>query len=266
MKNRPWQRPQIANRWSSRRPRRTTISCPHRADYARVSPRLRARATRKVESHELPAFCFLSSVPAPSPARPATPKFLAISGSRFYGFKRPATRRHVSGDRGVAGGLLTARERLLRYCARPPLALERLSVLDDGRICYRIKDTEQVRLMTPMQFMARRTALVPPPRHPLVPAGRQRLWRSKAPQRPFAGTSEAQAIQHSDRASAARALPEALKGFAGPWSGQALSDQIRVRPVPRATVVTGGLLSAECSSTFGRQKGYHSRHDECRPI
>jgi Putative transposase len=68
----------------------------------------------------------------------------------------------------IPGGLPAARERLLRYCARPPLALERLSVLDDGRICYRIKDTEQVRLMTPMQFMARLAALVPPPRHPLV--------------------------------------------------------------------------------------------------
>ena len=41
-------------------------------------------------------------------------------------------------------------------------------MFDDGSICYRIKDTEQVRLMTPMQFMARLAALVPPPRHPLV--------------------------------------------------------------------------------------------------
>jgi hypothetical protein len=41
-------------------------------------------------------------------------------------------------------------------------------VLDDGEICYRIKDTDQVRLMTPVQFLARLAALVPPPRHPLV--------------------------------------------------------------------------------------------------
>ncbi len=68
----------------------------------------------------------------------------------------------------IPRGLPAARERLLHYCARPPLALERLSVLDDGRICYRIKDTEQVRLMTPMQFMGRLAALVPPPRYPLV--------------------------------------------------------------------------------------------------
>jgi hypothetical protein len=68
----------------------------------------------------------------------------------------------------VPGGLPAARERLLRYCARPPLALERLSVLEDGTICYRIKDSEKVRLMTPAQFLARIAALVPPPRHPLV--------------------------------------------------------------------------------------------------
>jgi hypothetical protein len=53
------------------------------------------------------------------------------------------------------GGLPAARERLLRYCARPPLALDRLSVLDDGRICYRIKDGDQARLMTPTQFFTR---------------------------------------------------------------------------------------------------------------
>jgi Putative transposase len=68
----------------------------------------------------------------------------------------------------VPGGLPAARERLIRYCARPPLALERLSVLEDGRICYRIKDTDQARIMTPTQFLARLAALVPPPRHPLV--------------------------------------------------------------------------------------------------
>jgi hypothetical protein len=49
----------------------------------------------------------------------------------------------------VPGGLPAARERLLRYCARPPLVLERLSVLDDGKVCYRIKDTDQVRLIRP---------------------------------------------------------------------------------------------------------------------
>jgi hypothetical protein len=68
----------------------------------------------------------------------------------------------------VAPGLVAARERLLRYCARAPLALERLELTDDGNVIYRVKQTEQVRIMTPMQFMARLSALIPPPRHPLV--------------------------------------------------------------------------------------------------
>lgn len=68
----------------------------------------------------------------------------------------------------VNAGLPSARERLLRYCARAPLASERLGLLEDGRVSYRIKQTDQVRIMTPIQFMARLAALVPPPRHPLV--------------------------------------------------------------------------------------------------
>ncbi len=63
------------------------------------------------------------------------------------------------------------RERLLRYCARPPLSLERLSVLADGRVAYRIKNPrgkQTHRVTSPIQFLARLCALIPPPRHPLV--------------------------------------------------------------------------------------------------
>ncbi len=68
----------------------------------------------------------------------------------------------------VGPGLVAARERLLRYCARAPLALERLELTEDGNVSYRVKQTEQVRIMTPLQSMARLSALIPPPRHPLV--------------------------------------------------------------------------------------------------
>jgi hypothetical protein len=63
------------------------------------------------------------------------------------------------------------RERLLRYCARPPLCLERLSVLPDGRIAYAIRKpwtSETHRVMQPVQFLARLAALISPPRHPLI--------------------------------------------------------------------------------------------------
>jgi hypothetical protein len=59
----------------------------------------------------------------------------------------------------------------MRYCARPPLSLERLSVLPDGRVAYEIRKPwgpQTHRVMTPMAFLARLAALIPPPRHPLV--------------------------------------------------------------------------------------------------
>ncbi|MBN4059063.1 transposase [Endomicrobium sp. AH-315-J14] len=63
-------------------------------------------------------------------------------------------------------------ERLFRYCGRPPLSLERMTELVDGRIAYRLRHPsrrgETHRVMTPLQFLARVCALIPPPRHPLL--------------------------------------------------------------------------------------------------
>jgi len=64
-----------------------------------------------------------------------------------------------------------ARERLVRYCTRPTLSLERLSLLPDGRVAYRVKYPRRGTthlVMTPVEFLARATALLPPPRFPLV--------------------------------------------------------------------------------------------------
>jgi len=64
-----------------------------------------------------------------------------------------------------------ARERLARYCARPPFALERLSLLPDGRIAYRIKHPRRNathRILEPIELLARIAALIPPPRHPFM--------------------------------------------------------------------------------------------------
>jgi len=65
-----------------------------------------------------------------------------------------------------------ARERLLRYCLRAPLSLERLSIGPDGNVIYQVKATrhgvETQRAMSPLQFMARLVALIPPPYHPLL--------------------------------------------------------------------------------------------------
>lgn len=63
------------------------------------------------------------------------------------------------------------RERLARYALRPPLSLERLRRLPGGRTAYRLKYVSRGRgkhrVMTPMEFMARLSAIVAPPRYPL---------------------------------------------------------------------------------------------------
>ncbi len=59
-------------------------------------------------------------------------------------------------------------ERLLRYAARPPLSNERLSLLPDGRLLYKLKrrwsDGTTHVIYEPMELMERLAALVPQPR------------------------------------------------------------------------------------------------------
>jgi hypothetical protein len=72
----------------------------------------------------------------------------------------------------IAQGDYEGRERLFRYGLRPCLALERLSLLPDGRVAYRVKAPRSSRathrIMQPIEFLARLCALIPPPRYPLV--------------------------------------------------------------------------------------------------
>ena len=60
-------------------------------------------------------------------------------------------------------------EKLCGYGARPPFALERLSVLPDGRVCYRLKrptaDERTELRLAPTEFLRKLASLIPPPRH-----------------------------------------------------------------------------------------------------
>jgi len=90
------------------------------------------------------------------------------------GLKRRSVNGRVGQSHGCslyAGNAISAedkdgRERLLRYCLRAPLSLERLSVGPDGNVIYQVKAArhgiETQRVMAPMQFMARLVALIPP--------------------------------------------------------------------------------------------------------
>jgi hypothetical protein len=97
---------------------------------------------------------------ANAPLRLASRGLVAEAG----GFNLHAGVRVAADDRD---GL----ERLCRYMARPAVAAERVSVMPDGNVAYRVKSPRSAgathRVMTPMEFMARLCALVPP-RTPLV--------------------------------------------------------------------------------------------------
>jgi hypothetical protein len=78
-------------------------------------------------------------------------------------------------------------ENLSRYVARPAVATERLSILPDGRVSYRLRhkwrDGTTHVLFEPLELVEKLAALVPPPRFNLVrysgifaPASR---WRSQ---------------------------------------------------------------------------------------
>lgn len=72
----------------------------------------------------------------------------------------------------VRAGDREALERLCRYGARPCFSLERLCVLADGRVAYQLRKPRRNGathlVMTPVHFLARISALVPPPRFPLL--------------------------------------------------------------------------------------------------
>jgi hypothetical protein len=83
-----------------------------------------------------------------------------------------AERDGYSVHAGVAFSALDrrGREGLLRYMLRPAIAVERVSILRDGSIAYRTKyklrSGASARVMSPLEFLCRMAALVPPPRIP----------------------------------------------------------------------------------------------------
>jgi len=102
------------------------------------------------------------------------------------GFSVDATVRIEAADRP---GL----ERLLRYCARPPFALERLQQRDAEHLIY--ENTRSgpggsgPQILTPLQLIDRLAALVPPPR-----VHRHRYYGVLAPNSPLRPAVTAMAI------------------------------------------------------------------------
>jgi hypothetical protein len=87
-------------------------------------------------------------------------------------FKHPRRSAHLDGYSLHAGVRIHAndregRERLCRYAVRPPFALDRLSLGEEGWLIYRMKRPRGEALyllLTPDELLARLATLVPPPR------------------------------------------------------------------------------------------------------
>jgi hypothetical protein len=112
-----------------------------------------------------------------------------------------AVRIEASDDQG--------RERLVRYCTRPPFALDRLTVLRDGRIAYELsapRKGSSHRVMTPMEFMARLATFVPHPKIPFVRYhgvfSSRSSWRKLVTPKPPAGARAPKPKTHGASPSA----------------------------------------------------------------
>ena len=101
-------------------------------------------------------------LPLADETRPPRPK---ARGAFLEGFSLHANTFVHEHDR-------TSLARLCRYGARGPLALERLSRLEDGRLSYRLKrpapDGSTHLVLTPLELLRLLAALIPPPRANLV--------------------------------------------------------------------------------------------------
>jgi hypothetical protein len=100
------------------------------------------------------------------------------------------------------------RERLLRYCARPPFALDRLRELGPERLRYEVTKPgpggSGSLLLTPVELIDRIAALVPPPR-----IHRHRYFGVLAPNSPLRAAVTALALAATTSPPAVNAEPAA---------------------------------------------------------
>jgi hypothetical protein len=177
---------------------------PSREDIAAVATRVQARMTRWLRRRglidERPAEERSNETPEPpagdSPGSPSPLEAcmqMSLWGGTFLrlaadgtpvpvdpclgaGTKSPwaaeAAGFNVHAGVTIRAGDREGLERLLRYCARPPFSLERLSLLPDGRVAYQLRKPRRNGathlVLEPVAFLARIASLIPPPRYPLL--------------------------------------------------------------------------------------------------
>ncbi|MBI5490972.1 MAG: transposase [Deltaproteobacteria bacterium] len=114
----------------------------------------------------------VESLPLPGGAGPADADDLAFAPQPGGRWSVELDGWNLHAGVCIPAGDFEGRERLVRYAARPSLALGRLSELPDGRLAYRVRWARSAsgpyRIMEPLDFLARLAAIVPPPRYPLL--------------------------------------------------------------------------------------------------
>jgi hypothetical protein len=143
----------------------------------------------------------------------------------------------VDGSVRIAVADRAGRERLLRYCARPPFALDRLREREPEHLLYDCAKPgpggTAPQLLTPLQLLDRLAALVPPPR-----AHRHRYFGVLAPNSPL-------------RAAVTALAPGATTAPPAPTAQSAVEPaHRRVAAHPCAT--TGELVPAHARSLWPR--------------
>jgi len=164
------------------------MSCNEALDLDEITHNTAMRSLRWLERHGYLAGTSEIEPPPPSVLDACLESSLGLDGlvrlktsGKTAPVASPATNSCTSTKRSTLGAFnvhagVTAstrddRKRLLRYCARPPLSLERLSLTKDGQVAYALKRPIRGathRVLTPLAFLARLCALIPPPRHPLI--------------------------------------------------------------------------------------------------
>src|SRR5437660_8258261 len=134
-------------------------------------------------------------------------------------------------------------ERLARYCARPPIAMERLEPLADGRLLYRFKrpwrDGTTHVVFEPLELLEKLVAIIPAPKAHLVRyagiLGPAAKWRALiVPAGPAAGSAPVLDL-HATSATPLCA-PESSLGTAGSLAGPASPQS---RPVDMGETIHG---------------------------
>jgi len=126
-------------------------------------------------------------------------------------------------------------EKLCGYGARPPLSLERLSALPDGRLAYRLKRPfpggREMLVLQPTELLRRLATLVPPPRRHLVRYhglfGPNSAWRAEiVPRPPQAGAMAGRPAEPEPPPAAA---PLSTVAPSGPNPGEKRSAPVQTR-------------------------------------